>query len=88
MTVRFEDLNMPAVVYAPHLPDGWRKTLRCRWQELEESLRRRDNAAAAMIDENHRFAEACEMLRPVMEANPSMTVGEALLVINYEVGGT
>jgi len=80
----FEELNLPAVIYAPQLSDGWVKTKGAHWPELEEALRRRDLAVAAMIDENHRFAETCEMLRPIMGPNPSMTVAEALKFLNEE----
>lgn len=86
MPLTFDDLNMPVVIYAPHLPDGWRKTTLCRWAELEDALRRMDEAAAQMLEQNHNFAEACELLRPLMSANPSLTVVEALAILNTEVG--
>jgi hypothetical protein len=80
----FEELDLPAVIYAPQLSDGWVKTRSARWAELEEALRRRDLAAAAMVEDNERFAQACELLRPLMQANETMTVAEALLVLNTE----
>jgi hypothetical protein len=84
MSMTFDDLNLPAVIYAPQLSDGWIKTKNSHWAELEEALRRRDLATAAMIDEAERFAQACDVLRPVMAANPNMTVTEALVFLNEE----
>lgn len=80
----FDELNLPTVIYAPQLSDGWVKTKGARWAELEEALARRDLAVATMIDDNHRFAEACDLLRPVMQPNPDMTVTEALALLNEE----
>lgn len=82
----FEDLNMPVVIYTPNLPDGFRKTTLCRWAELEDAMRRMDDAAAQMLEQNHNFAEACEVLRPLMQANPTLTVVEALAILNTKVG--
>lgn len=84
MPITFDDLNLPVVIYAPHLTDGWRKTTLCRWQELEEAMRRMDESAARLIEEAAAFDEACQLLRPIMEANPSITVIEALAVLNYK----
>lgn len=86
MMLTFDDLNLPVVVYAPHLPDRWCKTQQCTWAELEQALRRMDESAAQMLEQNHRFGEACELLRPLMQANPTLSVAEALLILNTEVG--
>lgn len=74
----FLDLQLPAVLYTPHRNERWCKTKDAQWWDLAESMKLRDATIADMIDDAATFDRALRVLRPIMEANPGMTVAEAL----------
>ena len=78
----FLDLQMPAVLYTPHRNERWCKTKDATWWDLSESMKLRDKTIADLIDDAATFDHALKILRPYMEANPNMTVGEALDVLD------
>ena len=78
----FLDLQMPAVLYTPHRNERWCKTKDATWWDLAESMKLRDKTIADLIDDAALFDRAMRTLRPYMEANPTMTVAEALDMID------
>lgn len=72
------ELDLPAVVYTPHREARWCKMTDATWWDLNESMKLRDKTIADMIDEAAAFAHALDLLRPLMQANPEMTVAEAM----------
>lgn len=77
----FEDLDLPAVLYMPKTHDGWMRTIHARWADLQSSMDVRDESVASLLEETHRFAEAIEVLRPLMANHPDLTVVEAIAVL-------
>lgn len=75
---KFHELDLPAVLYTPHREERWCKTVNATWHDLENSMRIRDDQVASQIEDNATFAYALDILKPLMESNPGMTVAEAL----------
>jgi hypothetical protein len=77
----YVNFDLPAIIYTPHRPDGFRRINECVWDDLRRSMDMRDEVAAAMIAEDVRFGIALETLRPIMRGHPEMTVAEAFAVL-------
>ena len=69
--------DLPVVLYAPHRPEGWVRTVNATWADLEASMEQHLRITADIVDETARFTEAVERLEPLMSAHPSLTVAEA-----------
>jgi hypothetical protein len=79
--ITFDSLDLPIVLAQPDTEQGWVRTREARWPDLVVALGLQWQAVHDVTEACDTFAAAVKELQPIMEAHPSMTVAEALMVL-------